>query len=57
MIITALVVATLLCFALPSTRGFGVIGVAILLYFFPLTTMTLLVAGAVVFYFIYFYNK
>ncbi|BBJ23086.1 hypothetical protein [Candidatus Nitrotoga sp. AM1P] len=57
MIITALVVATLLCFVMPATRGFGVIGIAILLYFFPLTTMTLLVVGAVFVYFIYFYNK
>ncbi len=57
MIISALVVATLLLLALPSTRGVGVIGVAILLYFFPLTTLALLVAGAVIFYFIYFYNK
>jgi hypothetical protein len=57
MIISALVVATLLLLALPSTRGIGVIGVAILLYFFPLRTLALLVAGAVIFYFIYFYQK
>jgi hypothetical protein len=57
MIISALVVATLLLLALPSTRGIGVIGVAILLYFFPLTTLALLAAGAVIFYFIYLYNK
>lgn len=57
MITSALVVATLLCFALPSTRGIGVMGVALLLYFFPLTTLALLVAGAVIFYFICFYKK
>ena len=57
MILSTLVVATLLCFVLPSTRGLGVIGVAILLYFFPLTTMAILVLGGVIFYFIYFYNK
>lgn len=57
MITSALVVATLLCFALPSTRGIGVMGVALLLYFFPLTTLALLVLGGVIFYFFYLYKK
>lgn len=48
----AMVVATVFFLAFASLRWIGILGLALLLYIFPLVTVALLVLGSVVFYLI-----
>lgn len=48
----AMVVATFFFLAFASSRWIGVLGLALLIYLFPLVTVALLVLGGVIFYLI-----
>ncbi len=48
----AIVVATFFFLAFASLRWVGILGLALLLYIFPLVTVVLLLLGSVLFFFI-----
>ncbi len=48
----AIVVATFFFLAFASLRWVGILGLALLLYIFPLVTVALLLLGSVLFFFI-----
>jgi hypothetical protein len=51
---TYFTVATIsaLCLLLPVTRVYGVIGAGILVYFYPFSTLGILLIGGIAFYFL-----
>ncbi len=56
-ITTALVVASLLCLAIDSTRKYAVLTVALLSLLYPLLSLVLLLAGGAVFAYVRFHLR
>ena len=48
-------VISALCLVLPMTRVYGLLGAAILIYFFPFLTLGILLSGGVAYF--YFFHK